>query len=112
MTADGIWRGGTRPFGYKLTHNGRIGKKNRPLYDLSIDEVEGPIVKEVFDLIIHEGYGTLRAANYLNDKYASLGKNLDGADHSQHAAECYLYRTDAHERYHIRSQRSPPYHIG
>lgn len=74
MTADGIWRGGTRPFGYKLTHNGRIGKKNRPLYDLSIDEVEGPIVKEVFDLIIHEGYGTLRAANYLNDKYASLGK--------------------------------------
>lgn len=74
MTADGIWRGGTRPFGYELTHNGRIGKKNRPLYDLSIDEVEGPIVKEVFDLIIHEGYGTLRAANYLNDKYASLGK--------------------------------------
>lgn len=74
MTADGIWRGGTRPFGYKLTHNGRIGKKNRPLYDLSIDEVEGPIVKEVFDLIIHEGYGTLRAANYLNDKYASLSK--------------------------------------
>ena len=74
MTADGIWRGGTRPFGYKLTHNGRIGKKNRPLYDLSIDEVEGPIVKEVFDLIIHEGYGTLRAANDLNDKYASLGK--------------------------------------
>lgn len=74
MTADGIWRGGTRPFGYKLTHNGRIGKKNRPLYDLYIDEVEGPIVKEVFDLIIHEGYGTLRAANYLNDKYASLGK--------------------------------------
>lgn len=74
MTVDGIWRGGTRPFGYKLTHNGRIGKKNRPLYDLSIDEVEGPIVKEVFDLIIHEGYGTLRAANYLNDKYASLGK--------------------------------------
>ena len=74
MTADGIWRGGTRPFGYKLTHNGRIGKKNRPLYDLSIDEVEGPIVKEVFDLIIHEGYGTLRAANYLNDKYASLVK--------------------------------------
>ena len=74
MTADGIWRGGTRPFGYKLTHNGRIGKKNRPLYDLSIDEVEGPIVKEVFDLIIHEGYGTLRAANYPNDKYASLGK--------------------------------------
>ena len=74
MTADGIWRGGARPFGYKLTHNGRMGKKNRPLYDLSVDEVEGPIVKEVFDLICCEGYGTLRAANYLNEKYPQLGK--------------------------------------
>lgn len=43
MTADGIWRGGARPFGYKLIHKGRVGKKNRPLYDLEIDEVEGPI---------------------------------------------------------------------
>ena len=27
MTADGVWRGGARPFGYKLTHNGRVGKR-------------------------------------------------------------------------------------
>ena len=74
MTADGVWRGGARPFGYKLTHNGRVGKKNRPLYDLSIDEVEGPIVKELFHLVTHEGYGNLRAANYLNAKYPNLGK--------------------------------------
>lgn len=74
MTADGVWRGGARPFGYKLTHNGRVGKKNRPLYDLSIDEVEGPIVKELFHLVIYEGYGHLRAANYLNAKYPHLGK--------------------------------------
>ena len=74
MTADGVWRGGARPFGYKLTHNGRVGKKNRPLYDLSIDEVEGPIVKELFHLVIYEGYGHLRAANYLNAKYPNLGK--------------------------------------
>ena len=74
MTADGVWRGGARPFGYKLTHNGRVGKKNRPLYDLSIDEVEGPIIKELFHLVTHEGYGNLRAANYLNAKYPTLGK--------------------------------------
>ena len=74
MTADGVWRGGARPFGYTLTHNGRVGKKNRPLYDLSIDEVEGPIVKELFHLVTHEGYGNLRAANYLNAKYPNLGK--------------------------------------
>lgn len=74
MTADGLWRGGKKPFGYKLVHNGRIGKKNRPLYDLEIDEVEGPIVQEVFDLICHQGYGTLRAANFLNERYPDLGK--------------------------------------
>lgn len=74
MTADGIWRGGARPFGYKLVHNGRIGKKNRPLYDLMIDETEGAIVQEVFELIGQKGFGTLRAANSLNEKYPNLGK--------------------------------------
>lgn len=74
MTADGIWRGGRRPFGYKLVHQGRIGKKNRPLYDLMIDEVEGPIVQEVFNLLGQSGFGTLRAANFLNAKYPQLGK--------------------------------------
>jgi len=74
MTADGIWRGGKRPYGYKLVHKGRIGKKNRPLYDLEIDEVEGPIVLEVFDLCCKQGYGTLRAANYLNAKYPNPDK--------------------------------------
>ena len=47
MTSDGLWRGGIAPYGYKLVLNGRIGKKNRQLYDLEIDEVKGPIVKEV-----------------------------------------------------------------
>ena len=72
MTADGVWRGGARPFDYKLTHNGRVGKKNRPLYDLSIDEVESPIVKELFYLATHEGYGNSRATNCLNARYPHL----------------------------------------
>lgn len=74
MTADGLWRGGNAPYGYKLVLNGRIGKKNRQLYDLQIDEVQGPIVKEVFELIVNQGFGTLRAANYLNEKYPDPGK--------------------------------------
>ena len=69
MTADGLWRGGNPAYGYKLALNGRVGKKNRQLYDLEIDEVQGPIVREMFRLIVEEGYGTLRAANYLNEKY-------------------------------------------
>lgn len=69
MTSDGIWRGGLQPYGYKLVHKGRMGKKNRPLYDLEIDEVAGPIVQEMFGLVTREGYGTLRAANELNARH-------------------------------------------
>ena len=74
MTADGIWRGGKVPYGYRLVFKGRVGKKNRQLYDLEIDEVQGAIVREVFDLVVHEGYGTLRAANFLNEKYPNPDK--------------------------------------
>ena len=74
MTADGIWRGGKVPYGYRLVFKGRVGKKNRQLYDLEIDEVQGAIVREVFDLVVHEGYGTLRAANFLNEKYPNPEK--------------------------------------
>ena len=74
MTSDGLWRGGNCPYGYKLVHNGRIGKKNRQLYDLEIDETTAPIVMEIFDLICTQGYGTLRAANYLNAKYPNPNK--------------------------------------
>ena len=74
MTEDGVWRGGGCPYGYKLVHQGRIGKRNRPLYDLVIDEETAPIVREVFDLIVRQGYGTHRAANYLNEKYPNPDK--------------------------------------
>ena len=74
MTADGIWRGGKVPYGYRLVFKGRVGKKNRQLYDLEIDETQGAIVREVFDLVVHEGYGTLRAANFLNEKYPNPEK--------------------------------------
>ncbi len=74
MTADGIWRGGACPFGYKLVHHGRTGKKNRPLYDLEIDEHNGPIVQEIFEMAINQDCGALRIANYLNRKYPDENK--------------------------------------
>lgn len=74
MTEDGLWRGGGYPFGYKLVRNGRMGKKNRPLYDLIIDEEKGPIVQELFDLLTSKGYGTLRAANEMNRRYPNPDK--------------------------------------
>ncbi len=78
MTQDGIWRGGNCPYGYKLVHHGRIGKKNRPLYDLEIDEEQAAIVREIFDLLINKGYGTHRIAMYLNQKYPNPKKVWHG----------------------------------
>jgi len=78
MTQDGIWRGGNCPYGYRLVHKGRIGKKNRPLYDLEIDEDQAAVVREIFDLLINKGYGTHRIAMYLNEKYPDSGKIWHG----------------------------------
>lgn len=74
MVEAGLWRGGARPFGYKLIHTGRIGKKNRQLFDLAIDEKESGIIRDIFDGYIRRGMGMHRLANYLNSHYPSPDK--------------------------------------
>ena len=74
MTEDGIWRGGKVPFGYRLVHNGRVGKKNRQLYDLEVDPEQAVIVQDLFRMLGKEGVGTLRAANILNYRYPDCGR--------------------------------------
>ncbi len=75
MTEDGVWRGGACPYGYKLVHKGRVGKKHRQLFDLAIDEASSPIVIEIFDMVSTQGYGTQRVANFLNAKYPNPKKD-------------------------------------
>lgn len=78
MVEDGQYRGGYVPYGYKLEHQGRTNKKNQPVRDLVIDEDEAAVVREIFRLLTDEGYGTVRVANYLNDKgiKTKRGKSL------------------------------------
>ena len=45
-----------------------MNKKNKPVPDMGIDENEAAIVREIFHLLVNKGYGTVRVANYLNDK--------------------------------------------
>ena len=68
MIADGEYRGGLVPYGYRLEQLGRVNKKNKPVPDLVVDEDEAAIVREIFHLLVDKGYGTVRVANYLNDK--------------------------------------------
>ena len=74
MTEDGVWRGGKVPYGYRLVHKGRMGKKNRQLYDLEVDPEQAILVQDLFQMLGKGGLGTLRAANALNQKYPDCGK--------------------------------------
>lgn len=60
----GLWTG-IPPFGYKL--------KDRRLV---IDQEEAEVVRKIFDLYVHEGYGTFRIAQMLNEQgcYPRSGK--------------------------------------
>lgn len=68
IVQEGRFRGGCAPYGYQLVKRGRIGKKNRELYDIETNPDEAVAVKEIFDLADRYGYGGRRIASELKDK--------------------------------------------
>ncbi len=68
MVEDGIYRGGLVPYGYKTVNSGVFNKKGKELLKVVIDEEEAEIVKKMYDLVLEEGYGQSRIAQYLNEK--------------------------------------------
>ena len=66
LTADGLYRGGTPPFGYRAVEKGRLNKRGKPLKDLEIDPKEAEIVALIFTKTVYEGYGSHRMAEYIN----------------------------------------------
>lgn len=67
MIQEGLWRGGSIPYGYDLVELGRVNKRNKPVPDLVINEEEAAVVRQIYHLMVEEGYGTNRVAQYLND---------------------------------------------
>lgn len=67
MIQDGQYRGGLIPYGYRLEYLGRMNKKDKPVPDLVIDEEEAAVVQKIVSLILDEGYGMHRVANWLNE---------------------------------------------
>ena len=65
IVQEGRFRGGSAPFGYKLVKNGRVGKKNRELYDIEVEPTEAVVVQEIFDLADRFGYGGRRISSEL-----------------------------------------------
>lgn len=67
LTAEGIYTGGSVPFGYRLEKRGRLNERVKEVYDLAVDSVEAEWVVKIFEKTVNDGYGSFRLANFLND---------------------------------------------
>src|SRR5690606_31423903 len=68
MIENGLYRGGSVPYGYKTVKSGVFNKKDKELLKIVIDEEQAKVVKLIYDLVDIEGYGQHRIAKYLNEK--------------------------------------------
>jgi len=62
----GKFVGGKAPFGYKLVDTGVLSNKGRMLKKPVIVEEHAEIVRKIYSLAIHQGYGYEKIAKYLN----------------------------------------------
>ena len=67
LTQDGLFTGGSIPYGYRLEKRGRINKRNREVCDLTVDDDAAKIVQLIFYKYVHEGYGAQRLCRYLTE---------------------------------------------
>lgn len=65
IVQEGRFRGGGVPYGYQLVKNGRLGKKNKELFDLVVEQEESAVVQRIFDLADQCGYGGRRISTEL-----------------------------------------------
>ena len=69
LTEEGIYTGGGRPFGYDLIHKGRVNRRNKPVYDLVINQDEAEIVRLIFRKYVYEGMGAQAISHWLTDQH-------------------------------------------
>lgn len=68
IVQEGRFRGGMAPYGYQLVKKGRLGKKNRELYDIEINPDEADTIRAIFNLSDRFGYGGRRISTELKAK--------------------------------------------
>ena len=77
LTEQGIYTGGTTPFGYKLVKSGQVNKKGKELMALEIEPSEAAIVKTIFEKTVVEGAGTYVMAQCLNERKITTHKGSE-----------------------------------
>lgn len=68
MTSEGVFTGGSVPYGYRLVYRGRKNKKGQEMRDLEVHPEQAEVVKMVFKFTIELGYGSHMMAEYLNER--------------------------------------------
>ena len=68
IVQEGRFRGGGVPYGYQLVKRGRVGKKNRELYDMIINPDEAPTILRIFELADKYGYGGRKISTTLKEE--------------------------------------------
>ena len=67
MEIAGLYTGGPVKFGYRLVDSGLVNKKGQPIKKLEIDPAEEAVIHLIDDMTVHNGYGSWRMAQYLNE---------------------------------------------
>ncbi len=67
LVAEGRFRGGIAPYGYRLEASGIFNKRKHEVMKLSIVENEAIVIQLIFQLCVNSGYGRCRIAKFLND---------------------------------------------
>ena len=67
LTEEGYYTGGSVPFGYRIVDKGRVNKRNKPVFDLAVNEDEAAIVRLIFKKYVYEGYGSYKLCHWLHE---------------------------------------------
>lgn len=65
LTADGIFCGGSCPYGYQLIMSGRKNNRGYHVHDLGVEPNEAAVICKIYDYHIRYGYGSRKIASEL-----------------------------------------------
>ena len=68
IVKEGRFRGGLVPYGYQLVKRGRLGKKNRELFEIEVNPDEAEAVREVYRIAEQYGFGGRSISSKLEEK--------------------------------------------
>lgn len=67
LVQQGKFMGGKAPYGYELVLSGELSKHGRALHHLRIIPEQAKVVKHIYDLSLHQEFGSTKIAKLLNE---------------------------------------------